>query len=310
MTAQLDVSTEFDPKYGGSAEGIRSHYDISNDFWPHVLGSTMAYSCALFASPEESLDIAQKRKIDWHISASAANKADSVLDIGCGWGSILRPLSERRSNRTIHGITLSDAQASYLAEVSLPGVSVEVKNWAAYDAPGAYDSIISVGALEHFANSTQSPQEKIALYRDFFSRCHGWLAPGGRMSLQTIAYGNMKAENASSFMNDEIFPESELPYLHEIVEAVHGIFEVVAIRNDRLHYALTMEAWAANLVKYRREAEQSVGEQKVADMLRFFKMSSVGFRMGKQNLLRFALRPIRSSWAIQGTQDWETSFLA
>lgn len=310
MKTQEAVSREPGSIYGGSAEGIRSHYDIGNEFWPQVLGATMAYSCALYEAPDEDLDTAQARKIDWHISASGANSARHVLDIGCGWGSIVKVLSQRGQADVIDGITLSDAQADHLHALELPRVNIEVRNWAEFQPKRSYDSIMSVGALEHFANSKQSSSEKVDVYRDFFSRCASWLTPGGRLSLQTIAYGNMTPEQASPFMNDEIFPDSELPYLHEVLDAARGILEVVAVRNDRLHYALTMEAWARNLSMNRELAMAQVGERKFADMLRFFKFAAVGFRMGKQNLLRFAFRPIRSEWAIQGAADWPSKLLA
>ena len=305
MTTQEALKNTEDANYGGSAEGIRSHYDIGNAFWPKILGKTMAYSCALYRAPGEDLDVAQARKIDWHIAASAADKASSILDIGCGWGSVLRPLSERGVGSSIDGITLSDAQADYLAALDLPRVDVRVENWSSFEPARQYDSIISVGAFEHFAHSKQTRQQKIELYRDFFTRCRDWLSEDGRMSLQTIAYGNMRAQDASAFMNDEIFPDSELPYLNEITEALEGIFEVVAIRNDRLHYAQTMDAWGRNLASNKDLALSIVGGQKLADMERFFKLASVGFRMGKQNLLRFALRPIRSKWSTLGADHWD-----
>ena len=291
-------------KYGGSAEGIRDHYDISNDFWPSVLQSTMAYSSALFTSAQEDLDIAQKRKIDWHIANSGADRAKSVLDIGCGWGSVLKPLSEMDAVERIVGLTLSDAQAEYLAEKKLPNTEVRVENWAVHEPTEAYDAIISVGAFEHFAKPNESSEEKIAVYRDFFQRCHQWLSPNGRMSLQTIAYGNMKREDASDFINDVIFPESDLPYLYEVVQACEGIFEIVAHRNDRMDYATTMDHWGKNLKANRENALKQVGQQKVEEMERFFKMASMGFRMGKQYLLRFSLRPIHDKWTVTGTENW------
>ncbi|CAH2813487.1 MAG: Cyclopropane-fatty-acyl-phospholipid synthase (EC [Candidatus Burkholderia crenata] len=303
MSSELVLARDT-TKYGGSAEGIKSHYDIGNDFWPAILGPTMAYSCALFTRADESLDDAQRRKIDWHLAAAGVANASSVLDIGCGWGSVLKPLASRDSLCRIHGITLSNAQAEYLSSLNLANLNVSVENWAVYEPTDLYDSIISVGAFEHFANAKQTKAEKVALYRDFFERCRRWLSPYGRMSLQTIAYGNMKAEDANAFMNDEIFPESELPFLSEIVEAMDGLFEIVQLRNDRLHYAKTMDAWGRNLVSDKPRLSAIVGEQKFSDMHRFFKLASVGFRMGKQNLFRFALRPIRSEWSVQGRDDW------
>jgi cyclopropane-fatty-acyl-phospholipid synthase len=292
--------------YGGSAEGIRSHYDVSNDFWPLVLGPTMTYSSALFESPGDSLDDAQNRKISWHLNASGAPTATSALDVGCGWGSVLDAFSKIPSIQRSVGLTLSDAQADYLRQRAIPRAEIRVENWADHQPVAPYDSIISVGALEHFAKREESRDEKISVYRDFFARCARWLRPTGRMSLQTIAFGNMKREDASDFMNNEIFPESDLPFLDELIEAMSGLFEVVAIRNDRLHYARTYDRWANNLRKNRERAAQIVGEEHVEKTMRYFKLTSVGFRMGKQHLLRFALRPLVRDWAVTGADYWGT----
>src|SRR5271167_3995703 len=77
---------------GASAEAIQSHYDISNDFFALWLDSEMVYSCAMFADGD-SLETAQLRKLDYHISESLAAAKRNVLDIGCGWGALLRRLA-------------------------------------------------------------------------------------------------------------------------------------------------------------------------------------------------------------------------
>jgi len=291
-------------KYGGSAEGIRHHYDIGNDFWRLMLGPSYTYSAALFSAPDDTLDEAQRRKIDWHLVSANVAQAASVLEVGCGWGTILRRLSETPTVKRVVGLTLSDAQADLLRGMALPKVEVRVENWAVHEPAERYDSIISIGAFEHFAKHDETPQEKLSVYRDFFERCHRWLNPEGGMSLQTIAYGNMRREDASDFMNTEIYPESDLPYLGEVVQAVDGLFEIVAVRNDRLDYARSYDGWAANLQRERPRAVAMVGEEQVRRFERFFKLGSVGFRMGKLHLLRFTLRPITTSWTVTGSERW------
>jgi cyclopropane-fatty-acyl-phospholipid synthase len=291
-------------KYGGSAEGIRHHYDIGNDFWRLMLGPTYTYSAALFSRAGEPLDDAQWRKIDWHCISAGTERAKSVLEVGCGWGTILHRLSQMPNIERVVGLTLSDAQAALLKSTALPKVEVRVQNWATYEPDEPFDSIISIGAFEHFAKHEESIEEKLVVWRDFFERCHRWLRPSGGMSLQTIAYGNMEREDASDFMNTEIYPESDLPYLGEVVKAAHGLFEIVTVRNDRLDYARSYDGWAANLKARRDEAVAMVGEEQVQRFERFFKLGSVGFRMGKLQLLRFTLRPITKSWTETGAERW------
>jgi cyclopropane-fatty-acyl-phospholipid synthase len=287
-------------KYGGSPEGIKHHYDIGNEFWRLMLGPSYTYSAALFTNPNDDLETAQLRKINWHLNSAKVQDAGSVLEVGCGWGTILTRLDRLSNVRRAVGLTLSQAQADYLNGLGLDKVEVRVENWATYEPKERFDSIISIGAFEHFAKPDETQAEKMVVYRDFFERCHRWLAPRGRLSLQTIAFGNMKRHEANEFMITEIYPESDLPYLADIVNAVDGLFEVVAVRNDRFDYARSYDEWLKNLRSRRAEAVRIAGEEQVQRFERFYKLGSVGFRMGKIHLLRFCLRPITSDWRATG----------
>jgi cyclopropane-fatty-acyl-phospholipid synthase len=135
----------------------------------------------------------------------------------------------------------------------------------------------------------------VAAYRSFFTRCRDWLNPGGWLSLQTIAYGNSDPQRAKSvpehrFLLQEIFPEAELPTLGNIIEASDGLFELVALRNDREDYERTTRVWAQRLVARRAEAVGVAGEATVARYVRYLKMSSILFHYGRIGLLRLTFR--------------------
>lgn len=282
--------------YGGSARAVRQHYDMPDGFWRLVLGETMTYSSALF-EPGDDLDAAQHHKLDWHLARGGEGKG-RLLDVGCGWGSLLQRAAERRQLGDAVGLTLSETQYAWVRKLSLPNVDVRLGSWTAFQDTQPFDGIISIGAFEHFAKPSEALDEKRAVYRDFFERCRRWLKPQGKMTLQTIAFGTMKREEASDFMNNVIFPESDLPTLADVVDAAHGILEIVEVRNDRLHYAQTFDGWASNLRRHRAEAVAICGEEYVRTFERYLKMASIGFRMGKIWLLRFALRPIvEGNWS-------------
>jgi cyclopropane-fatty-acyl-phospholipid synthase len=293
MTKQ---QTESD--YGGSAEAIRYHYDVSRAFYALWLDETMTYSSALWESPiaTEPLAAAQHRKIGYHLNNARASYASRLLDIGCGWGGLMRAAAQLPKMAHIVGLTLSEDQAACVREIGNPKFEVRLENWVDHRPAAPYDSIVSIGAFEHFARPSDTIDEKIKVYRDFFTACCSWLAPGGRMSLQTIAYGTMRREDASQFINQEIFPDADLPTLAEIATAVDGVMEITEVVNHRLHYARTFETWAANLKRNHAAAMKLVGEETTVRYERYLTQSSTGFYMGKIGLLRLALRPISSSW--------------
>ena len=279
---------------GASAAAIQAHYDIGNEFYGLWLDETLTYSAALWEGPDDTreLSAAQRLKIAWHMAAAEVAKASSVLEIGCGWGATLRACAALPGVIRAVGLTLSRAQAQYLASDSNPKIDVRVENWQQHIPATPYDLIISIGAFEHFTKPTDDAGAKIAIYRDFFDHCRRWLSPQGAFSLQTIAYGSLRRDDPNVALMSEIFPESDLPRLEEIVIAFDGLFEIVSVRNDRHDYARTCETWARNLRARRAEAIALVGPDQVRRYERYLKLSAFGFLTGKIWLLRLKLKPV------------------
>ncbi len=286
----MTISADRD-RAAAAATAIRYHYDVGNEFYRLWLDSSLTYSCAMPRGASDTLEAAQDRKLRFHLNAIRADRADSVLDIGCGWGSLLRQLAQTHRVRRSVGLTLSLEQAALVRALGYPGVEVRTENWMDYEPGARFDGIVSIGAFEHFARPDDPPAEKVRVYREFFDRCRGWLNLGGALSLQTIAYANMSGDEASQFMKKEIFPDAELPTLAEITAAAERVFEIQLVRNDRLDYAWTCEQWARRLREQRETAERAAGADTVARYERYLKLSALGFRMGKICLLRLVLRP-------------------
>ena len=276
---------------GASPAAIAFHYDLGSAFYALWLDRELTYSCAMFADGDD-LERAQRRKIDHHARESGAVGASHVLDVGCGWGSTLRRLVLEHGVARATGLTLSTDQARWIAAQGDPRTIVRLESWRDHAPDASYDAIVSIGAFEHFVERSLPRGRKVAAYREFFARCHAWLRPGGALSLQTIAYGTLRPEQISAFITAEIFPESDLPTLAEIADAVAGLFEVVRLRNDRADYARTCREWARRLAARRSEAAALVGAEKVASWERFLRMSAAGFEAGGLDLLRITLRRI------------------
>lgn len=279
---------------GASAQAIQAHYDVGNEFYALWLDETLTYSSALWDSAEDQRPLAwaQHNKIDWHLRSAQVEKARRVLDIGCGWGAVVKAAAARSNVEHVMGLTLSQAQADHILANKPPKIDVRLESWADHKPAEAYDSIISIGAFEHFTKPDDDAAAKIAIYRDFFSKCRSWLNPKGGLSLQTIAYGKLRRDDPNVKLMSQIFPDSDLPRLEEVVVACEGLFEIVMVRNDRIDYARTCEQWANNLRARRKEAIALVGPEQVARYERYLKLSAYGFWTGNITLLRFTLRPI------------------
>jgi cyclopropane-fatty-acyl-phospholipid synthase len=278
------------PVGGASPEAIQAHYDVGNGFYRLWLDPSLTYSCALWAGEDDTLEAAQARKLAWIAEPAVRRGARSVLDIGCGWGAMLAWLSNNGVEHGV-GLTLSEQQRDYVESLNLPGVEVDLESWRDHRPAAPYDAIVSVGAFEHFADLDLSEAARQAIYREFFEACHGWLAPGAPLVLQTIAYGPVPALLGRELFL-EYFPESDLPRPYEIFKACDGLFEVTDFRNDREDYIRTLKAWHRNLRAQRDAAVAEVGEAKVEFYKRYLGASTMMFAARNTVLLRLKMTRI------------------
>jgi cyclopropane-fatty-acyl-phospholipid synthase len=274
---------------GASKAAISFHYDLGNEFFRLFLDRECCYSCAMYDKETDSFEAAQQRKLEYHIQQARADGAARVLDIGCGWGALQKKLVKEHQVKVAVGLTLSDNQAEWIRSMSLPGVEVRVESWSDHVPAAPYDSIISIGAFEHFARPS-SGTVRVRGYRDFFECCYGWLKQGGWMSLQTIGLGTVDRGIEGQFVAENIFPESDLPRLGEIAEASEGIFEIVSVRNDRADYKRTNQEFRDRLRKNWDAAVSLVGEETVRRFDKYFRVSAAGFSRGTTSLYRITFR--------------------
>ncbi len=277
---------------GASQPAIAHHYDVGNSFVRLWLDPTMTYSCALWG-PGDDLKAAQLRKLDYMLDCVRIDGGARLLDIGCGWGSLLRRAVERGAGAAV-GLTLSTQQYDSFAGWTDPQVKVHLKGWAEFESAQPFDAIVSIGAFEHFARHGLSREEQLVSYRRFFERCHELLRPGGRMSLQTIAKGDVPSDRQGLrdilLIVKHMFPESQLPQPADVFAAAEGRFEVVSMRNDRLDYARTCRAWLGALRARRAQAAATAGAATTQTYIEYLEACVRQFERGHATLCRFALR--------------------
>ncbi len=153
---------------------IAAHYDLGNDFYRLWLDPTKTYSSALFGSPGEPLEQAQRRKLQAALDRTATRPGDRILEIGCGWGSFAALAGGQ--GRAVDALTLSTEQKAHVDARALPGVAVALTDYRAVE--GEYDAVVSIEMVEAVG------QEYWPAYLDAIARV---LKPGGRAAIQYIS---------------------------------------------------------------------------------------------------------------------------
>ena len=267
------------PRTGGATRSaIEHHYDVGRDFYRLWLDARMVYSCALWPGAlDDDLEAAQWAKLAWHADVARVDGASRVLDVGCGWGAMMRYLADQRNVGHVVGLTLSSDQLA--VATSAEGCEARMEDWRDHQPSQPYDAIVSIGAFEHFSRPELSGAERRGIYRSFFAHCARWLVGDGRLSLQTIAWEDNDPATTpiNSFFSEQIFPESTLPQLSDIIEASEGRFRLVAFRSDAAHYSHTLRLWQQRLERNQVAATALVGRETYRRYVRYLRLSRAMF---------------------------------
>ncbi|TFB54153.1 class I SAM-dependent methyltransferase [Cryobacterium tagatosivorans] len=236
------------------ADAIHHHYDVSNTFYEWVLGPSMTYTCACYPRPDASLDEAQENKYRLVFEKLRLKPGDRLLDVGCGWGGMVRYAARRGVKAT--GVTLSEQQTAWaqraIAEEGLTDLA-EVHYGDYRDiAETGFDAVSSIGLLEHIG---------VRNYPSYFRFLQARLRPGGLLLNHCITRPDNRSEPSTrGFIDRYVFPDGELTGSGRIISAAQDVgLEVLHEENLRQHYAMTLRDWCANLARHWDEAVAEVG---------------------------------------------------
>ncbi len=239
---------------------IASTYDYLDEFWRVSLADADDITCARYRGDfTKTLEIAQREKHEFILSSLRLREGHRLLDIGCGWGGLMREAVRR--GITAHGLTLSPRQAHHCRSL---GLDVELRSWSAITAEPAFDGIAAVGSFEHFCSEGDyrlGRQEEI--YRQFFSVARAALRPRCRLYLQTMTWGRRMPQPermsvTEPFGSDgfivgalkQFYPGSWLPLGQEMIASTAAEwFRVISIESGRLDYIETIKQWNRRLLR-------------------------------------------------------------
>ncbi len=233
-----------------SQRAMKISYDVGNDFFKKTLGEMMIYTCAIFPNRESTLEEAQEHKIDVIVKKIRPAVGDKILDIGCGWGTLLKAFQDR-FNCQVRGIALAEEQIKYCKE-SNPRGTFDYLDYRDLSEKDVYDSVVSIGMIEHVG------QEHLQTYADKIAQV---LKPNGRALLHTMIKGSNFYQNSSQhkhlvmFGNKYVMPASYGPHDYELNDALIRTGKLRILHQEKfgVHYSETIRRWVKNLLANAEE---------------------------------------------------------
>jgi len=281
---------------------VTYHYDLPSEFYALWLDSRMVYSCAYFHAPDQTLDAAQQNKLEYLCRKLRLRRGDRLLDIGCGWGSLVIHAAANYGAQAL-GITLSEPQAEWgRRQIHALGLDqqcrVEVRDYRDLEPSPLYDKIVSVGMFEHVGESKLP---------EYFHRAWELLRPGGVFLNHGISYSATYHRRGPSFIDRYVFPDGDLvPISTSLRAAEQSGLEVRDVESLREHYALTLRHWLARLESRCAEARRIASETTYRIYRIYLAGSAHAFRRARLNLYQTLLaKPVRGESGLRLTrEDW------
>jgi cyclopropane-fatty-acyl-phospholipid synthase len=276
-------------------EDSQAAYDISDEFFGLFLDPTWVYTCAYFERDDMTLQEAQLAKLDLALDKLNLEPGMTLLDVGCGWGGALVRAVEKYDVNVV-GLTLSqnhyNRSRSRLAAIPTKRrAEARLQGWEEFDEK--VDRIVSFEAFDAFHSDR---------YGAFFERCYDILPDDGRMLLHSLfTYDRqwlheqgialtMRDLRFLKFLRESIFPAGELPSEPDIVDnATNAGFHLAQTQLLQLHYAKTLDTWAANLESEREHAITLQSEATYDNFMHYLTGCAERFRRRLINVGQFTL---------------------
>ncbi|MEJ7728842.1 MAG: class I SAM-dependent methyltransferase [Polyangiaceae bacterium] len=282
---------------GSSKADVEVSYDVSNEFFRLWLDERMNYTCAVYETPDQSLEAAQLNKLKILSDFAKVTPGKKVLDIGCGWGACLEYVASARQVKRAVGVTLSSAMADEVNARKIPGVECVGADFMKWKTEEKFDSIISICMMDHLCSPQEAREGKaVDIYRAYFKKCWEMTNEGAWFGLQTILRNKTprikKDLEDVYFCTHVIFPGGLNPRLEDIIQAVNPYWEVMQVNSRRVDYQRTTAEWLRRMKLHEKTIRQKWGDKVFDDYDRYLSTCVRAFNQHYSSLAQYELRRI------------------
>ena len=220
------------------------HYELPPDFFQAALGRHLKYSGCYWPEGTESLDGAEAAALRQTCERAGIRNGMTVLDLGCGWGSLSLWIAEHYPNCRITSVSNSAPQGDFIRERArqreLGNIDVVTTDMNTFQIAGTFDRIVSVEMFEHIRNHSA-----------LLERLASWLAPGGKLFVHIFCHREhpyfFEDKGAGDWMARHFFTGGLMP-AERLMEELSGPLSIEKRwRVNGEHYQKTALAWLDNL---------------------------------------------------------------
>jgi cyclopropane-fatty-acyl-phospholipid synthase len=265
---------------GRDRRAISHHYDLSNEFYGLLLDPSMAYSCAYYGDdPDQTVESAQRAKLDLVCRKLDLGPDRTMLDVGCGWGSLSLHAAEHFGARVV-GVTIAAEQKRFIdrrvAERGLGDrVEIRLQDYREVPERDFFDAVGSLEMGEHVG------ERNYPAYVDVLRRS---VRPGGRVLVQQMSRTG-RHPGGGPFIESFIAPDMHMRPVGETVEHLErGGLEVRDVHALREHYVRTVAGWLESFELNLPELTALVGEEVVRVWRLYLVGGALAFRDGRMGV--------------------------
>ncbi|MCA9187465.1 MAG: class I SAM-dependent methyltransferase [Planctomycetales bacterium] len=243
-------ATQAQPIAVAPQKANEQHYEVPAEFFCHVLGQRLKYSCCYWLDTTTSLNEAEEEALRRTCENAQLEDGMDILELGCGWGSLSIWMAERYPKSRITVVSNSNSQRLFIerkgAELGLSNLTVITADMNDFKPNVAVDRVVSVEMFEHMRN-----------HRRLMDNIHDWLRPGGKLLVHIFCHKNspylFHSDGDINWMGRHFFSGGMMPSVDLLPRCGSRLALAKQWHWNGMHYAKTCRAWLANQDESLRE---------------------------------------------------------